>query len=186
MKSIDHPAQRVGVHLFRGKLNRAVEYLPSDDEIAERRAAKQGLTTPERAVLLAYSKMVLFDDLLASPLPDDPYVAMKRGELLSPSSTARLLTIMSQTSTGKNRLKGGLKPGWALSHKTGTGQILGATQAGYNDIGVLTAPDGSSYAVAVMIKKTSVPLPTRMTLMNNVVRAVITQHEMTHGAAATL
>ena len=111
---------------------------------------------------------------------------LKRGELLSPASTARLLMIMSQTSTGKNRLKGGLKPGWSLSHKTGTGQVLGAAQAGYNDIGLLTAPDGRSYAVAVMIKKTSVPLPVRMTLMNNVVRSVIAQHEMRFSPSITL
>ena len=63
----------------------------------------------------------------------------KRGELLSPASTARLLSIMGNTKTGRNRLKGGLKPGWTLSHKTGTGQTLGPVQAGYNDIGVLTA-----------------------------------------------
>ncbi len=111
---------------------------------------------------------------------------LKRGELLSPASTARLLTIMGNTKTGKNRLRGGLKPGWSLSHKTGTGQVLGATQAGYNDIGVLTAPDGRSYAVAVMIKKTSTPLPVRMTLMNNVVRAMISQHEMSRSPIAAL
>ena len=109
---------------------------------------------------------------------------LKRGELLSPESTARLLRTMGNTKTGPNRLKGGLKPGWSLSHKTGTGQVLGAVQAGYNDIGILTAPDGRSYAVAVMIKKTSTPLATRMTLMNNVVRAAIQQHEMTQGSAA--
>ena len=106
---------------------------------------------------------------------------LKRGELLSPTSTARLLSIMGNTKTGPNRLKGGLKPGWSLSHKTGTGQVLGAVQAGYNDIGILTAPNGRSYAVAVMIKRTSTPLATRMTLMNNVVRAVIQQHEMSQG-----
>ena len=106
---------------------------------------------------------------------------LKRGEILSPSSTQKLLWIMGNTKTGANRLKGGLEPGWHLSHKTGTGQVLGPYQAGYNDIGILTAPDGRSYAVAVMIKKTAVPLPTRMTLMNNVVRAVIAQHEMLRG-----
>jgi beta-lactamase class A len=111
---------------------------------------------------------------------------LKRGELLSPSSTQKLLSVMGNTRTGKNRLRGGLKQGWTLSHKTGTGQVLGAVQAGYNDIGIVTAPDGRSYAVAVMIKKTSTPLPTRMALMNNVVRAIITQHEMTHGARYTL
>ena len=109
---------------------------------------------------------------------------LKRGELLSPESTRRLLYIMGNTKTGANRLKGGLKPGWTLSHKTGTGQVYGPYQAGYNDIGILTAPDGKSYAVAVMIKLTSVPLSTRMTLMNNVVRSVIAQHDMTAGTLA--
>ena len=103
---------------------------------------------------------------------------LKRGELLSPASTQHLLDIMSHTVTGANRLKGGLSPGWVLNHKTGTGQVLGDAQAGYNDIGILTAPDGKSYAVAVMIKLTSVPLPVRMELTNNVVRAVIAQHDM--------
>jgi beta-lactamase class A len=109
---------------------------------------------------------------------------LKRGELLSPASTQRLLTIMSNTKTGANRLKGGLQSGWVLNHKTGTGQVLGPQQAGYNDIGILTAPDGRSYSVAVMIKLTSVPLPVRMTLMNNVVRAVIVQHDMQYASIA--
>ena len=109
---------------------------------------------------------------------------LKRGELLSPASTQHLLDIMSHTVTGANRLKGGLAPGWVLNHKTGTGQVLGDQQAGYNDIGILTAPDGKSYAVAVMIKLTSVPLPVRMELMNNVVRAVIAQHDMQYAPAA--
>jgi beta-lactamase class A len=91
---------------------------------------------------------------------------------------------MSETHTGPNRLKGGLAPGWTLNHKTGTGQVLGQQQAGYNDIGILTAPDGKSYAVAVMIKLTSTPLPVRMTLMNEVVRAVIAQHDMQYAPVA--
>ena len=91
---------------------------------------------------------------------------------------------MSRTHTGPNRLKGGLAPGWVLNHKTGTGQELAGQQAGYNDIGILTAPDGRSYSVAVMIKLTSVPLPVRMTLMNNVVRAVIAQHDMQYAQNA--
>ncbi len=108
---------------------------------------------------------------------------LKRGELLSAASTGHLLDIMSRTHTGPNRLKGGLQPGWTLSHKTGTGQELGGVQAGYNDIGILTAPDAKSYAVAVMIKKTSTPLPVRMTLMNNVVEAVIEQHDHANDAS---
>lgn len=70
------PEARLIRHLERaGRLKRAIEFLPSDDAIEERKAAKQGLTSPERAVLLAYSKMWLYDTLLASDLPDDPFVA---------------------------------------------------------------------------------------------------------------
>ena len=55
-----------------GQLNREIEYLPSDTQINERRLARQGLTTPEVAVLLAYSKINLDQALLATDLPDDP------------------------------------------------------------------------------------------------------------------
>jgi beta-lactamase class A len=132
-----------------------------------------------------------FDRYVANPYDGaapsaivDGLARLKRGELLSPASTAYLLDIMSHTKTGANRLKGGLAPGWVLNHKTGTGQVLGDAQAGYNDIGILTAPDGRSYSVAVMIRLTSVPLPVRMELMNNVVRAVIAQHDMQYPPAA--
>ncbi|MGG1948736.1 NAD-glutamate dehydrogenase [Trinickia sp. NRRL B-1857] len=71
-----------------GRLNRAIEFLPNDDEIAERQAAKAGLTSPERAVLLAYSKMWLYDALLESDLPEDPLVAdMLRGYFPKPLQT---------------------------------------------------------------------------------------------------
>jgi len=109
---------------------------------------------------------------------------LKRGELLSAQSTAHLLDIMSRTHTGPQRLKGGLAPGWTLNHKTGTGQELGGEQAGYNDIGILTAPDGKSYAVAVMMKRTSTPLPVRMALMSDVTRTVIAQHDQLGGGSS--
>jgi beta-lactamase class A len=106
----------------------------------------------------------------------DALARLQRGELLSAASTRRLLSIMSQTRTGAQRLKGGLAPGWRLAHKTGTGQVLGGTQTGYNDIGIVTSPDGRHYAVAVMIRRTAAPLGQRMALMQNTVRAVIGYH----------
>jgi len=54
-----------------GKLNRRIEGLPDDETIAERHAQSLGLTRPEIAVLLAYAKLVLYEDLLKSDLPDD-------------------------------------------------------------------------------------------------------------------
>ncbi|GIU87489.1 MAG: NAD-glutamate dehydrogenase [Acidimicrobiia bacterium] len=55
-----------------GDLDRAVERLPSDEALAERHNAGLGLTQPELAVLLAYAKITLEDEILASGLPDDP------------------------------------------------------------------------------------------------------------------
>ena len=74
-KLLDAQARFIRHQEKTGRLNRAVEYLPNDEEIAERKANKKGLTSPERAVLLAYSKMELFDELLKSTLIDDEYVA---------------------------------------------------------------------------------------------------------------
>jgi glutamate dehydrogenase len=58
-----------------GRLDRRLEFLPSDEELGERRAAGRGLTRPELAVLLAYSKIVLQDELVASDVPEDDYLA---------------------------------------------------------------------------------------------------------------
>jgi glutamate dehydrogenase len=57
-----------------GKLNRAIEFLPDDETILERRKAGIGMTRPETAVLMNYAKLTLYEELLASGLPDDPYM----------------------------------------------------------------------------------------------------------------
>jgi glutamate dehydrogenase len=57
-----------------GRLSRRLEVLPGDKEIAERRSAGLGLTTPEFAVLLAQVKIGAEQEMLASALPDDPYL----------------------------------------------------------------------------------------------------------------
>ena len=62
-----------------GELDRAVEFLPDDKEIAERRRRSQALTRPELAVLLAYAKLALHHELLQSNVPDDPYLGRELG-----------------------------------------------------------------------------------------------------------
>ncbi|RZN35975.1 NAD-glutamate dehydrogenase [Bradyrhizobium sp. Leo121] len=64
----------------RGLLSRAVEFLPDDAAIAERARRGQSLTRPELAVLLAYAKLTLYDDLLVTRVPDDPYLARELSE----------------------------------------------------------------------------------------------------------
>ncbi len=86
----DHEAlERIMVYLEeRGVLNRGLEGLPARDQMMARVAQGQPLTRPELAVILAWSKIVLFDDLVASGLPDDPWFkATLTGYFPSPIDT---------------------------------------------------------------------------------------------------
>lgn len=102
---------------------------------------------------------------------------LAKGELLSATSTRLMLDIMSRTSSGPNRLKAGVPDGWRFLHKTGTGQVLSPVSTGYNDIGIMTAPDGTRYAVAVMMGSTTASVPARMEFMQFVSRTVALYHQ---------
>ena len=130
------------------------------------------------------------DEYLAHPAdgasPNGMVVALDRlrhGELLTPASTGYMMRLLAETQTGRSRLKAGLPAGWTLAHKTGTGQVLGEVATGFNDVGVMTAPDGHAYAVAVMIAQTRAPVPDRQSLMAEVARAVAEHHDREAGAA---
>lgn len=56
------------------RLNRTVEFLPDDQALTDRAAARQGLTRPEIAILFSYCKVWLKDELLKSDLADDPHL----------------------------------------------------------------------------------------------------------------
>ena len=136
-----------------------------------------------RSALPMSVRKAAFDRYLADPYDGasphaiaNALASLRRGQLLSPASTNRLLSIMGQTRTGKMRVKAALAPGWDWNHKTGTGQELGGRIGGINDIGLLTAPDGSIYAMAIMT------IPNRsdgsaQALMQDVTRTVIAQHQ---------
>jgi len=137
-----------------------------------------------RDAVPASTRRRLFENYIDDPLDGaspagltQGLAMLQRGELLSPASTRHMISTLRATRTGPNRLAGGLAPGWTIGHKTGTGQVFNGTQAGYNDIGIITSPDGRHYALAVMIGRVSVPLGVRMTLMNNVSRAAIQYHD---------
>ncbi len=121
-----------------------------------------------------------FEGYLADPIDGAPPVAivdalarLHEGQLVSGPSTALLLGTMSRTKSGPQRLKAGAPPDWIVRHKTGTGQVYDGEQSGYNDIGLFTSPEGRTYAIAVMIARTRAPIPARMEMMQEVVRAVV-------------
>ncbi|MFH8464052.1 NAD-glutamate dehydrogenase [Streptomyces sp. NPDC017991] len=73
--SMLHAQHRYLRHLVRaGHLNRALEFMPTERQIRERLNTGHGLTQPETAVLLAYTKITVSDELLQTSLPDDEYL----------------------------------------------------------------------------------------------------------------
>jgi glutamate dehydrogenase len=73
--ALDRQARLIRELEKAGRLDRTLEFLPDDAEIAARAAARRGLTRPELSVLLAYAKMSLDHELLQSDLPDAPDLA---------------------------------------------------------------------------------------------------------------
>ena len=136
-----------------------------------------------RAELPDWVRQKAMDSYLADP-PDGASPAaiaraltrLARGELLSAESTKYVLGVMSRTHSGPKRLKAGLPGGWAFMHKTGTGQDYKGMTAGYNDIGIATAPDGTRYAIVVLLGTTTSTIPKRMALMQAVSGAVAEFH----------
>jgi beta-lactamase class A len=136
-----------------------------------------------RAKLSYDQRKVALDRYLADPVDGASPLAivnalgeLSKGSLLSPASTRLLMAMMERTSSGPNRLKAGVPSGWRFGHKTGTGQQLASVSTGYNDIGIMTAPDGKRYAVAVMMGDTTSSIPQRMEMMQGVSRAVADAH----------
>jgi beta-lactamase class A len=136
-----------------------------------------------RAALPAATRQAAMNNYLANPVDGASPAAiasaltrLARGTLLSPESTEYLQGVLSRTKSGPRRLKAGLPPGWQFMHKTGTGQNLGGMTAGYNDIGIATAPDGTRYAIVVMMGSTTAGIPARMALMQSVSSAVAEYH----------
>ncbi|MFC5698646.1 NAD-glutamate dehydrogenase [Pseudomonas sp. GCM10022186] len=83
-----------------GKLDRGLEFLPSDEELNERIAGGQGLTRPELSVLISYSKIDLKESLLKSLVPDDDYLAQE----METAFPARLAETFGE-SMRRHRLK---------------------------------------------------------------------------------
>ena len=73
VQRLDEHAELIRTLEREGLLNRTVEFLPDEEALKERARQGRGLTRPELSVLLAYSKMSLFEATLKSDMPDDPF-----------------------------------------------------------------------------------------------------------------
>lgn len=156
-----------------------------------KQAATAGLTwKPEYSYGMAFQdararlsdsvREAAFDAYVANPLDGaqpnaivDTLARLVKGELLSPASTRWMLATMADCKTGWARLKYALPDDWTIMHKTGTGQDWGDRTAGFNDVGILTAPDGRVYTVAVMIGDTHRSVRERQKLIQDVTSAIV-------------
>jgi glutamate dehydrogenase len=89
-----------------GKLDRTLEFLPSDEVLAQRRSSGAGLVAPEFAVLLAYTKIDVASQLLASDVPEDPWLGRELSAYFPPQLSASPGTPRAPGSSGTPRAPG--------------------------------------------------------------------------------
>ena len=72
---VDEVARLITNFERTGLLDRDLEFLPDNEDLSDRKAQGKGLTRPELSVLLSYSKITLYQSLLGTDVPDDPYLS---------------------------------------------------------------------------------------------------------------
>lgn len=100
---------------------------------------------------------------------------LAQGGLLSKSSTEYVLNAMEECKTFPDRLKAGVGPGWKIAHKTGTSGSWKGLTAATNDVGILTAPDGSRLSIAVFVADSRAGSAERAAIMAKIAAASIAQ-----------
>ncbi|MBC7794442.1 MAG: serine hydrolase [Clostridia bacterium] len=103
---------------------------------------------------------------------------LARCELLSRASTTWLRETMQAKTTGTKRLKAGLAPNWTLGHKTGTSSSFEGLAAATNDVGLLTAPNGETFAVAVFLGDSRADEDARDAAIAAVARAIVESYRL--------
>ncbi|MCX7069707.1 MAG: NAD-glutamate dehydrogenase [Gammaproteobacteria bacterium] len=169
---LDDHAELMRMLEREGRLDRALEGLPDEDEIKRRRAAGAGLTRPELSVLIAYSKISLYDAVLASTVPDDPFftrdllanfpqplVSGYREALVAhPLRREIIATVLSNALV--NRMGAGFAQLWADDHGLGRAELVKAYATAHEVVG------GDAYWRGVEALDLQVPAAVQYRLMN--------------------
>jgi len=136
-------------------------------------AAAQATVPPARrhAAMLAY-----IADPRDSSTPRGMLLLLKKldeGRLISQASTRRLMTLMSQTTRGGDRIRAGLPKAAAFAHRPGASGTDQGLTAAFNDVGVFTLPDRRSYAVAAFLSGSTAAEPARAALFADLGRVAV-------------
>jgi glutamate dehydrogenase len=148
---------------MQGALDRAVENLPDDMTLDERRKRSEALTRPELAVLLAYAKLSLYAELLDCAVPDDPYLGRELGRYFPQEMSERFADalqshrlrreIIATQLTNSMINRGGATLVVRIGDQTGAGPAaiaaaFAAARNSYDLIDLNTAIDGLDNKVA--------------------------------------
>ena len=97
--------------------------------------------------------------------------ALDEGRGLSPESRRYLLRLITETTTGPNRIRGRLPDGTPVAHKTGSSRTIDGVTAATNDIGIITLPDGRRVGVVVFVSGSPADEATRERVIADVAKA---------------
>jgi beta-lactamase class A len=94
------------------------------------------------------------------------------GKILTPASTSLLLKMMTETTTGPNRIKGLLPAGTVVAHKTGSSATSAEGLApATNDVGIITLPNGKHMAISIFVCNSTADEATRESVIAKIAKA---------------
>ncbi len=169
---LDDHAELIRMLEREGLLNRTIEGLPDEDQIKERHLRGVGLCRPELAVLIAYSKISLYDAILASTVPDDPFfvrellgnfpprLVAQYQELLGRHRLRREIIATILANALVNRMGAGFAQLWADDHGLGRAEVVKAYATAHEVYG------GDHYWRAIEGLDNQLPAATQYRLMN--------------------
>jgi len=144
------------------------------DDTASGRTIPENETEAARAARRQRGYLAVMADARNTSTPDAAAVFLEklwRGKLLSGASTQHLLQLMAG-QTLPNRLRAGLPPGVRFADKCGTSGTFDGQTAAFNDIGIITWPDGHTVVVAAFLTGSRADAKTRNALFADIARAV--------------
>jgi glutamate dehydrogenase len=169
---LDDHAELMRLLEREGLLNRAIEFLPDEEALKERRTRGIGLTRPELAVLIAYSKISLYQAVLDSDVPDDPFfvrdllanfpgsLVQRYREQLARHRLKREIVATILSNALVNRMGAGFAQLWAEDHGLMRGEVLKAYATAHQIYG------GDQYWQAIEALDNQVPAQLQYRLMN--------------------
>jgi glutamate dehydrogenase len=158
------------------ELDRAVEYLPSAEDLADRGKRGMGLSRPELAVLLSYSKIALFNRLIRTDVPEDPYLSQELERYFPVILQERYRTLMRKhrlrreiiTTAITNSLVNRMGASFALRAQEDTGADAAIVARAYTI--ARECIEARELWVQIEALDNKVPAATQYELMNDIAR----------------